>query len=296
MKSGDPISKNDILLFCTLRNESIRIPFFLKYYREMGINHFFFIDNGSTDGFLDMVANENDITVYHTDASYKKSAFGMHWLNYLLSQYGVNHWCFTCDPDEFFVFPDVGSEGMLGLIKYLERKNKDSFSTILIDMYSKENLPYSEGSNPLDFCSYFDKNGYRFTPDPPTEGLWIQGGVRERFFCPDDPTKAPALNKIPLVYWRHNYVYSSSTHDLLPKRLNHASLASTTGALLHFKFLSTFREKVQEEIIRREHYNDSGEYKHYNNKINSLNFYDPDISVKYTGSKQLATLNLIKNT
>lgn len=295
LKSGQNIEKDNILLFCTLRNEAIRIPFFLEYYRKLGINHFFFVDNGSTDNFLEIVSDQKDVTVYYTNASYKESAFGMYWLNFLLWKHGVDHWCVTCDPDEFFIFPNIEKENIKSLTNYLENKGKNSFSTILIDMYSQEDLAYKTGQNPLEFCGYFDKSGYRFTPFPPCENIWIQGGVRERLFCLDEPEKSPALNKVPLVYWKRNYLYASSTHDLLPKKLNHCSFALKTGALLHFKFLSTFKEKVKEEMVRGEHYNDSGEYKHYHDNLDSLSFYNDALSVKYTNSQQLTDLNLIKN-
>ena len=39
------IRPDDLLLFCTQRNEGVRLPYFLDYYREMGIGHFFFVDN-----------------------------------------------------------------------------------------------------------------------------------------------------------------------------------------------------------------------------------------------------------
>jgi len=295
VKSGKAIKKDDILLFCTLRNEAIRVPFFLEYYRNLGINHFFFVDNGSTDNFSEIIADQQDVTVYHTNSSYKESAFGMYWLNFLLWKYGIDHWCFTCDPDEFFVFPNIEQENMQSLTNYLENKGKNAFSTILIDMYGQEDLAYELGRDPLEFCGYFDKCGYRFNPSSSTEGLWIQGGVRKRLFCPDEPEKSPALNKIPLVYWKRNYLYTSSTHDLLPKKLNHSSFSLKTGALLHFKFLSTFREKVKEEMARGEHYNDSGEYKHYHDNLDSLSFYNDELSVKYINSQQLIDLNLIKN-
>ena len=43
------IRPNDILLFCTMRNEDVRLPFFLRYYRDLGVDHFLFVDNGSDD-------------------------------------------------------------------------------------------------------------------------------------------------------------------------------------------------------------------------------------------------------
>ena len=44
------IKKSDILLFSTFRNEGVRFPYFLKYYRDLGVNHFIMVDNESDDG------------------------------------------------------------------------------------------------------------------------------------------------------------------------------------------------------------------------------------------------------
>jgi hypothetical protein len=75
----------------------------------------------------------------------------------------------------------------------------------------------------------------------------VQGGVRARMFFGKDPRRAPTLNKTPLVRWDRRYAYVSSTHSLLPRRLNH--VYDTTGGeklsgiLLHTKFLHTIVEK-----------------------------------------------------
>ena len=62
----DQIREDDILMFCTLRNEKVRLPYFLEYYREMGVNHFLFVDNDSTDGTMDYLAEQPDVSVWHT--------------------------------------------------------------------------------------------------------------------------------------------------------------------------------------------------------------------------------------
>ena len=72
----DNIKSNDIILFCTLRNEDLRIPFLLEYYRKMGVGHFCFVDNDSEDGFQVRVRDQADCSVWHTSASYKDSNFG----------------------------------------------------------------------------------------------------------------------------------------------------------------------------------------------------------------------------
>ena len=57
------IRQSDIILVSTVRNEAIRMPYFLRYYRELGVNHFLFVDNDSSDGFMDTVAGASDISV-----------------------------------------------------------------------------------------------------------------------------------------------------------------------------------------------------------------------------------------
>ena len=45
----EQIVPGNILSFCTIRNEQPRLPYFLKYYRELGVDHFLFVDNDSAD-------------------------------------------------------------------------------------------------------------------------------------------------------------------------------------------------------------------------------------------------------
>jgi hypothetical protein len=80
----------DVLVFSTIRNERIRLPYFLKYYREMGVRHFLMVDNGSDDGSREYLQTQGDVSLWTTSASYKRSRFGVDWLNWLQSSYGHN--------------------------------------------------------------------------------------------------------------------------------------------------------------------------------------------------------------
>ena len=78
------IGARDILLFATIRNERVRLPYFLKYYRDLGIGHFLIVDNGSTDGSLDYLKDQPDVSIWHSSQNYKRARFGMDWMNWLL--------------------------------------------------------------------------------------------------------------------------------------------------------------------------------------------------------------------
>lgn len=217
------IKPDDILLFCTQRNEKIRLPYFLDYYRKLGVGHFFFVDNNSDDGSAEYLADQPDVSVWHARASYKSARFGVDWLNWLQMKHAHGHWTLTVDPDEFLIYPFCDTRPLRALTDWLDASSIKSFSAMLLDMYPKGRLdeqPYQSGQNPIEIASWFDSGNYSLSRNFGFANLWIQGGPRARVFFKDDPKKAPALNKIPLVKWDRRYVYVSSTHMLLPRGLN----------------------------------------------------------------------------
>ena len=296
----DQIREGDIFVMCTQRNEHVRLPYFLRYYRNLGVNHFFFVDNDSTDGSLDYLADQPDVSVWHTKGSYKRSRFGVDWLNYLCLKHAHGHWVLTVDPDEFFLYPFCDTRPMRALTDWLDASSIKSFSAMLLDMYPKGPInsnPYQRGQDPLEIANWFDPGNYTIQRNKRFGNLWIQGGPRARTFFSDMPEKAPALNKIPLVKWNKRYTYVSSTHMLLPRGLNLVydewGGEKASGVLLHTKFLDTFSVKAQEELERKQHYAASVEYKAYAAAAQQ----NPDLwckwSEKYINWRQLEILGLM---
>jgi hypothetical protein len=296
----DRITASDLLVFCTARNEGVRLPWFLKYYRDMGVGHFLIVDNDSTDGSRAYLAQQQDVSLWTTGASYRRSRFGMDWMNWLLRCYGHGHWTLTVDPDELFLYPFCDTRPLRALTDWLDASSIKSFPAMLLDMYPKGRIdaqPYAPGQNPLEIASWFDAGNYRISRNPRFGNLWIQGGPRARLFFPDSPDRAPALNKIPLVKWHRSYAYVSSTHMLLPRGLNLVydewGGEKASGLLLHTKFLDTFGAKAEEELTRHQHYAGSSEYLAYAAGLQD----NPDLwcrwSEKYINWRQLEILGLM---
>ncbi len=294
------INANDVIVFSTIRNEDIRLPYFLEYYRNIGVNHFVFIDNDSDDGGPEFLRQQPDVTLYETQGSYKHSRFGMDWVNWLLKKIGHGHWCLVVDPDEFFVFPFSDNRPIQALTDWLDASSLRSFSAMLLDMYPKgpiHDQAYKRGQNPLEITQWFDSGNYTYEKNHRFGNLWIQGGPRARAFFNNNPKQAPALNKVPLIKWHKRYVYESSTHMVLPRGLNLAyeknggELAS--GVLLHTKFLDTLSVKAKEELARNQHYANSAEYQRYAQKIeNSVDLWHR-WSEQYINWRQLEILGLM---
>jgi hypothetical protein len=294
------LRQGDILLFSTMRNENIRLPYFLSYYRKLGVSHFLIVDNDSDDGGLEYLSRQEDVSVWTTKSSYRRSRFGVDWLNWLQRKYGHGHWCLVVDPDELFVYPFCDTRPIRALTDWLDSSSVRSFGAMLLDMYPKgriDAVPYQPGQDPIEIASWFDPGNYVIERNPSYWNLWIQGGPRARVFFPDLPKKAPALNKIPLVKWDKRYAYVSSTHTLLPRGLNLTydqwGGEKASGVLLHVKFLDTFGSKAEEELGRKQHYGQSVEYRAYADKIHQ----NPDLwcnwSEKYINWRQLEILGLM---
>ncbi|KNG93440.1 glycosyl transferase family 2 [Pseudaestuariivita atlantica] len=294
------IAPQDVLVLSTLRNERRRLPHFLKYYRDMGVKHFLIVDNGSIDGSGDYLRDQPDVSLWHTNRSYKRSRFGVDWLNGIAMKHGHGHWCLTVDPDEYFQFPFCDTRPIQALTDWLDASSIKSFSAMLLDMYPKGRIdaqPFEEGMNPLDIANWFDAGNYTIKRNKRFGNLWIQGGARARVFFPEQPEKSPALNKVPLVKWDRRYAYASSTHMLLPRGLNLVydewGGEKASGILLHTKFLDTFHEKATEELERKEHYSASIEYRAYADQMRD----NPDMwckwSEKYINWRQLEILGLM---
>jgi hypothetical protein len=294
------IGADDVLAFTTLRNERARLPYFFKYYRALGIGHFLMVDNGSDDGTREYLEQQPDVSLWTTTKSYKRSRFGADWLNWLQRKYGHGHWTLVVDVDEFFIYPFCDTRPIRALTDWLDASSIKSFGAMLVDMYPRgaiDAVPYREGQDPFEIANWFDSGNYLIRKNRMFGNLWIQGGPRARAFFGDNPERAPALNKIPLVKWDRSYAYVSSTHMLLPRGLNLVydewGGEKASGCLLHAKFLDSFNAKAKEELERRQHYANSHEYRAYNAALAER----PDLwckwSEKYINWRQLEILGLM---
>lgn len=296
----DQITPETILAFATVRNEIVRLPYFLEHYRKLGVGHFLFVDNDSDDGTAAYLAQQPDVSVWTTKHSYRLARFGMDWLGWLQWQYGNGHWCLTVDADELLVYPDHESRDLGALTAWLDQQGHASFGALMIDLYPKgpiADATYVAGEDPTKTLAWFDADNYRHQVHRYYRNLWVQGGVRERVFFADEPARAPTLNKTPLVRWSWRYAYVSATHQILPIRLHDvfdlAGHSKASGVLLHTKFLPIIGAKSEEELVRGQHFQNTAIYRTYHQQLTE----NPDLwhegSCRYRGAEQLVELGLM---
>lgn len=296
----DLIGASDILCFSTVRNERVRLPFFLDHHRALGVRHFLMVDNGSDDGTDAFLKDQPDVSLWQTRHSYKLSRFGVDWLTWLQIKHGHGHWCLTLDADEILIYPHFETRPLPALVNWLEQHGRQSFGVLMLDMYPKGPLgsqSYGPGDDPFETLCWFDGGNYLMQKKPDLHNLWIQGGVRARRFFADRPERAPTMGKTPLVKWNRRFAYVSSAHSILPRRLNRVyddqGGECTSGILLHTKFLNTVVEKSSEEKERREHFANSDLYDAYYDAL----IADPDLwcahSTRFQSWRQLEAMGLM---
>lgn len=276
------------VVFC-VRNEKFRLPFFLDYYRQLGVSEFFAIDNNSDDETGDYLLQQEDVNLFYTEASYKESNAGRDWTTELARKYCIGNWCLTLDVDEFFVYPFSEFVGLPALCEYLDRWGYQGLFSVFLDFYAKGPLSsaqYREGSSTFDVCDYFDSaDSYSIYETPNFPFLQIKGGIRQRkFWNVEDPRSGPSMRKLVLVKWDEEFEYLHSTHSCSSIRL-----ADITAAIAHFKFMAHLKEYAKSEVERNDRVANSGDWKVYASALDQedISFYDSKYSVKFEGSKSL---------
>lgn len=292
--------RGDILLFCTLRNEAERIDWFLHHYRSLGVQHFIFIDNDSTDGTRETLLAAPDVTLYTTKASYKQSRFGMDWIAWAMLRHAQGHWCVVADADELLIYPHWQTRPLAALTGWLERENQSVLPAMMLELYPKgplNTVACRPGTDPTDVLSWFDAGNYTIAHRPLLDALLIQGGPRARNFFATAPNRAPTLTKLPLIKWSFHNAWVNSTHSALPRALNRTYDSTggeqISGVLLHTKFLPAIVEKARIEKVRGQHFGNAQVFDDYYDHLAQAPDLWCDTSTRYEGWEQLEALGLM---
>jgi hypothetical protein len=257
---------DDIRLFMVVRNEALRLPYMLSYYKKLGVTEIFAIDNGSTDDTAKILAKESSCHLFYTEDSFEQ--FG-DWIRKLLDSYGQGCWSLVVDADELLVYPLIERISLNKLCKYLDQHGFKAMHCLLLDMYpqgSLKNSDYAANLDPLSCAKWFDQTGYL------RPRVRYYGGMRKRVFGIE-----PCLTKYPLLRYGKDNIPADGMHNVTT-----AKIADVTGALLHFKYLQDFHERVVEEAKREQHWNQASEYKAYARAVES----DPNFSLDYEESTE----------
>lgn len=292
------IQDGEILCCSAVRNEIQRLPFFLNYYRKIGISHFLIIDNQSTDDTPSYLLDQPDVHLFTSGLSFNKANFGAAWFELLLRRYGIGHWVLIVDADEILYYPECETKNLIQLCREMDRSNRKAFEAQQLDMYSDKPIRdthYVSGEDFREVCPFFDRKNTLSIFEQAgmhNDQTFRYGGVRQRVFGEENEF---LLSKVPLVKYEESTILSSGQH------LTYCSkdeIASQSGCLLHFKFFASFIEYVSDEVNRKEHFGNARQYKIYSDMISKqpdLTLYDQAHSLKLKNNRQLIKLGFMQS-
>lgn len=235
---------DSVIVISVMRNSEAWLKSFLIHHRKMGVRHFVILDNGSTDGSVQVLLQQPDVTLLQSHAPYH--AYENTMKRYLAERFCSGRWCLCVDADEQFDFPGSAGIGLESLIHYLRDHDFNAVVTQMLDMFSDR--PVSEAQIDRDgelraqypFYDLSDivKTPYEIGEVSNAAIKMHHGGIRKAIFGTNN-----GLSKVSLFFMDGTIRPFSWWHHVL-----HARLADISCVLLHFPFVDTFGAKVTEAV------------------------------------------------
>jgi hypothetical protein len=268
----------EVGLMCVLRNEAARLPLFFEHYRKLGVDRFFMVDNGSTDGSADLLLAEPQADVFTTDASYFGSYYGIYWYNAIARACGRGHWLLMADADELLVYDGMDGHDIKAFAAWLDSEGCDRVHAPMIDLYvsgviGKRRRSVAEA---LAEDCWFDTTGYRTSRWP--AGWILTGGPRERLFNTGAEKYPHWISKYPFFRMKEETVLFDA-HFLWPWDSRYRG---PEAALLHLKMLDDFIERCAISERENQHVFNSAAYRLINQRLAEK----PLLRAAYDGSRR----------
>tara|TARA_R110002049_G_scaffold23781_7_gene84814 strand:+ start:16507 stop:17556 length:1050 start_codon:yes stop_codon:yes gene_type:complete len=237
------VAPGDVVLIALVRDGSYYLDAFFRHYRAMGIRHFVFMDNGSTDDTIARIKKHKGTVIDQC----KLPLAGYEDLirQYPAQTYGRNRWCLYVDMDEMFDFEGRNSIGIAGLTAYLAERGYSAMAAQMLEMFPKSSLAAAAGlpyKQALQEFLYYDISHLQrvdyHSPEIPfsallrdnllatTDVAFLFGGVRGKVFGEDC-----CLTKHPLIY--NGPGVTPTPHPHLSSGVR---VADVTGVIKHYKF------------------------------------------------------------
>ena len=282
-----------ILLFTALRDEMLFLPWFLDYYRALGVDWFFIIDNGSTDGGAAYLAAQKDVALFASADNYAAAACGMRWVNELIRRYGQDNWCVHVDADEQFIAPGIETRGLRGVVDGMAARGEEVMPAYTLDTYPADMVAlrdFKPGDSPLAVSSLIDPE-YFFFGGHECCFFRAQGGARRRLFDTRE-----MLEKAPILRGGGERFYHNASHTT-----SYGRVSAQCGVLLHHKILREALDVIKPRADAASRIHDRGAAC----RIRHARYRDSGLldgrarlprgarTVAYTDSDQLARFGLI---
>jgi hypothetical protein len=277
-----------VIVVAVARNERTLLPHFLAHYRHLGAGHFVIVDNLSDDGSREWLLAQPDVTLYSADTDYRHSHFGVTWQEAVLGAHGLGRWAVLADIDEFLVYRGSSTRPLPTLAGELQAQGADAALVLMVDMYPQGDLDEADfaTTDPFEAAGCHDQRPllhWRLGAGAYSNSDNYLSALRHRLI-PDSAPNMYTSQKVALLRYRPWMRLSEGLHCA-----SGVSRSRERLAFAHFKYHRGFREKVMQEIARKQHFDNASEYRRYMNMLSEAGgrFFDPALSQHYQGADAL---------
>lgn len=275
-----------------VRDEIFFLPRFLEHYRRLGVDRFIFLDDHSSDGSAEYLADEPDVMIVESDLRYSdRLDYGASdserimeartvrfWRDQLANQFCVDQWMIVADADEFLCLADGA---LPRLVRALGEEGAEALWGAMIDMYPRMLRDLDREADRFDPGAewFFDARPH-IDPRRPVGRFRVprtlySGSVARLFSAWQVLPQGNALRRLrrrltgriyrphtlnyktPLMLWRlGDYFVNCHITSKLP------SERELIG-ILHFKFTPDLRRKIGYALASRSYDRGSRTYDHY---------------------------------
>lgn len=318
----------DVNLYAVVRDEMFFIPAFLRHYRELGVEQFVILDDGSIDGTKEFLSRQDDcvvlrsplafgdpVAVRYPDGSRVKKRWGQIVKSVIPRKFFDGKYAIYVDADEFLLMPR--SVSLDDVFRMLDTSTSSNVAACMLDFFpadvgglTGEVVPESF-DDLVSLYPYFDAQALlsiepgewpKGVSETPTGRLLrtygVDGEVRKRGWKrflkrtkPAAPATMPAARKTPIAKWGKD-AWLPNSHDM-----NTPPKPDVLLTLAHFKYTHSLRDKVRNALKWRSYSRGSGQYAIYGELLNALERSDGSMlgpkSEKFEGAEQLERLGLI---
>jgi len=242
----------DAVALCPAKNAEIYLNSFITHHLDLGVKHVVILDNGSTDGTVEIASRFSEVTVLQTDLDY--TTYERDLREFLRQRFAQNRWSLLVDADELFDYPFSQHLDLGRFLQYLEENKYTAVLAYMLDMVSDCIVGQEPSKQDQDLKKeypYYDLTSLRVTPyssklrktnEVSNEAIKLYwDGIRKEVFGHHVP-----LYKHPLVL-NDSKVTLHGAH-----KVKNARIADVSGVLFHYKFAGDWVDRL---------YNTSAPYK-----------------------------------
>ena len=290
VRKTSPCAKENPIIVLCIKNDLQRVKMLVDHYRNLGVDKFAFMDNGSDDGTFEWLMEQSDIDLFRCYEPYQ-TAVKEGWINRIISHYGFDRWYIVTDSDELCTYVGMETHPIQDVTRLAERKGIKRIKGLTLDMYA-DGQPFGNTDDiRRDYC-WMDYDTYFVTEVQAgkTKFNAFLGGPRYRLM-----NSRITLSKFPLVYWERGTI-SDSAHFQYPH--NNLPEYECYIGIQHFKFIDKDLDVYRKRAKGNSGFSSGGlmykQYMDYVEKTGSANFMYED-SVRFNGSEALKKVPLISD-